>query len=163
MEIRDLPGSAAGPGGWRGGVPPPGAETAQTLRGFAVPGGASFSRKRLDDLVAAAKARGVTLVWLKLDAEKGSSIKKFLTPESIAAIQGALEASDGDLAVLAGGPTIKTLESLGELRLRIANEQKMIPPETWNFLWVVDFPLLEWDEESRRYLARHPPFPSPRP
>ena len=64
--------------------------------------------------------------------------------------------------MLAGGPTIKTLETLGDLRLRIANEQKMIPAETWNFLWVVDFPLLEWDEETQRYFARHHPFTSPR-
>ncbi len=140
---------------------PPFAE-AQTVRGIAVPAGATFSRKRLDELAAAAKARGVTLAWLKLDAEKGSSIKKFLTPESIAAIQRALEANDGDLALLAGGPAIKTLEVLGDLRLRIANEEKLIPAETWNFLWVVDFPLLEWDEESQRYFARHHPFTSPR-
>ena len=135
---------------------------AQTVRGLAVPGGASFSRKRLDDLVAAAKARGVMLVWMKLDAEKSSSIKKFLTPEAIEAIQRAVEANEGDLVLLGAGPTIKTLEALGELRLRIANEQKMIPAETWNFLWVVDFPLLEWDEESQRYFARHHPFTSPR-
>jgi aspartyl-tRNA synthetase len=140
---------------------PPFAE-AETVRGIAVPGGASFSRKRLDELVAAAKAKGVTLAWLKLDAEKGSSIKKFLTPESIAAIQAALEANDGDLAVLAGGKWLNVVETLGDLRLRIANEQKLIPAETWNFLWVVDFPLLEWDEGSQRYFARHHPFTSPR-
>jgi len=140
---------------------PPFAE-AQAVRGLAVPAGATFSRKRLDELVAAAKARGVTLAWLKLDADKGSSIKKFLTPESIAAIQSALEANDGDLALLAAGPMIKTLETLGDLRLRIANEEKLIPAETWNFLWVVDFPLLEWDEETQRYFARHHPFTSPR-
>src|SRR3954451_5378560 len=93
-------------------------QEAETVRGFAVPGGASFSRKRLDELVAAAKSRGVTLAWIKLDAEKGSSIKKFLTPESIAAIARAIEANDGDLAVLAAGAAIKTLETLGDLRLR---------------------------------------------
>ena len=140
---------------------PPFAE-AEAVRGLAVPGGASFSRKRLDELVAAAKAKGVTLAWLKLDAEKGSSIKKFLTPESIAAIQSALEANDGDLAILAGGKWLPVVETLGDLRLRVANEQKLIPAETWKFLWVVDFPLLEWDEESQRYFARHHPFTSPR-
>jgi aspartyl-tRNA synthetase len=140
---------------------PPFAE-AEAVRGLAVPGGASFSRKRLDELVAAAKAKGVTLAWLKLDAEKGSSIKKFLTPESIAAIQAALEANDGDLALLAGGKWLPVVETLGDLRLRVAGEQKLIPAETWKFLWVVDFPLLEWDEESQRYFARHHPFTSPR-
>jgi len=140
---------------------PPFAE-AETVRGFAVPGGASFSRKRLDELVAAAKAKHVTLAWIKLDAEKGSSIKKFLTPESTAAIQSALEANDGDLAILGAGKWLHVVETLGDLRLRIANEQKLIPAETWNFVWVVDFPLLEWDEESQRYFARHHPFTSPR-
>jgi aspartyl-tRNA synthetase len=151
MELREVPRIEF----------PPFAE-AEALRGFAVPGGAAFSRKRLDELVAAAKARGVTLAWLKLDAEKGSSIKKFLTPESIAAIQSALQASDGDLAILGGGKWLQTVETLGDLRLKIANEQKLIPAEMWNFLWVVDFPLLEWDEESQRYFARHHPFTSPR-
>jgi len=135
---------------------------AETLRGIAVPGGAGFSRSRLDDLIALAKQRGVTLVWVKFDKDKNSSIKKFLTPDAAASWQRALEANEGDLALVAGGATIKTLEALGELRLRIANEQKMIPAETWNFLWVVDFPLLEWDEESQRYFARHHPFTSPR-
>jgi aspartyl-tRNA synthetase len=135
---------------------------AETVRGLAVPGGASFSRKRLDELVAAAKARGVTLVWLKLDAEKGSSIKKFLTPASVEALQSGLEAREGDLAVIGAGPAIKTLETLGDLRLRIANEQKMIPSDTWKFLWVVDFPLLEWGEEDGRWFARHHPFTSPK-
>ncbi|HEV2722288.1 MAG TPA: aspartate--tRNA ligase, partial [Thermoanaerobaculia bacterium] len=137
-------------------------QEAESVRGFAVPGGASFSRKRLDDLVAAAKARGVTLAWIKLNDEKSSSIKKFLTPESITSIQRDLEANDGDLALLASGAEIKTLETLGDLRLRIANEEKLIPAETWNFLWVVGFPLLEWDEETQRYFARHHPFTSPR-
>jgi aspartyl-tRNA synthetase len=135
---------------------------AETVRGFAVPGGASFSRKRLDELVAAAKAKHVTLAWLKLDAERGSSIKKFLTPESIASIQSALEANGGDLAILGGGKWLNVVETLGDLRLRVAHEQKLIPAETWNFLWVVDFPLLEWDEESQRFFARHHPFTSPR-
>jgi aspartyl-tRNA synthetase len=135
---------------------------ADTVRGLAVPGGASLSRKRLDELVAAAKAKHVTLAWLKLDAEKGSSIKKFLTPEGTAAIQSALGANDGDLALLAAGKWLHVVETLGDLRLKIANEQKLIPAETWNFLWVVDFPLLEWDEESQRYFARHHPFTSPR-
>jgi aspartyl-tRNA synthetase len=135
---------------------------AETVRGFAVPGGAGFSRSRLDDLIAAAKQRGVTLVWVKFDKDKSSSIKKFLTPDAADAWQRALEANEGDLALVAGGAAIKTLEALGELRLRVANEQKMIPAEAWNFLWVVDFPLLEWDEESQRYFARHHPFTSPR-
>jgi aspartyl-tRNA synthetase len=140
---------------------PPFAES-QTVRAMVASGGASFSRSRLDELVATAKQRGVTLVWIKFDAQKSSSIKKFLTDASRDQFANELQAREGDLALLAGGPTIKALELLGELRLRIAREEKLIPSESWKFLWVVDFPLFEWDEESQRYFARHHPFTSPR-
>src|SRR2546423_1803518 len=140
---------------------PPFAE-AQTVRAMVVSGGASFSRSRLDELIATAKQRGVTLVWVKFDAQKSSSIKKFLTDSARDQLANEMQARDGDLALLAGGPIIKTLELLGELRLRIAREKKLIPAESWKFLWVVDFPLFEWDEETQRYFARHHPFTSPR-
>jgi aspartyl-tRNA synthetase len=140
---------------------PPFAE-AQTVRAMVASGGASFSRSRLDELVATAKQRGVTLVWVKFDAQKSSSIKKFLTDAARDQLANALQAGEGDLALLAGGPTIKALELLGELRLRIAREEKLIPAESWKFLWVVDFPLFEWDDETQRYFARHHPFTSPR-
>ena len=140
---------------------PPFAE-AQTVRAMVVGGGASFSRSRLDELVATAKQRGVTLVWVKFDAQKSSSIKKLLTDAARDQLANALQAREGDLALLAGGPTIKALELLGELRLRIAREEKLIPAESWKFLWVVDFPLFEWDEETQRYFARHHPFTSPK-
>ena len=135
---------------------------AQTVRAIVVSGGASFSRSRLDELIASAKQRGVTLVWIKFDAQKSSSIKKFLTDAARDQFANDLQAREGDLALLAGGPTIKTLELLGDLRLRIAREEKLIPAESWKFLWVVDFPLFEWDEETRRYFARHHPFTSPK-
>ena len=140
---------------------PPFAE-AQTVRAIVVSGGASFSRSRLDELIANAKQRGVTLVWIKLDAQRGSSIKKFLTDAARDQIASQLQARENDLVLLGGGPTLKTLELLGELRLRIAREEKLIPAEAWKFLWVVDFPLFEWDDETQRWFARHHPFTSPR-
>jgi aspartyl-tRNA synthetase len=140
---------------------PPFAE-AQTARAIVVSGGAAFSRSRLDELIASAKTRGVTLVWIKLDAQKGSSIKKFLTDAARDQLVNQLQARENDLVLLGGGPTLKTLELLGELRLRIAREEKLIPAESWKFLWVVDFPLFEWDEETGRWFARHHPFTSPR-
>ena len=135
---------------------------AQTVRAIVVSGGASFSRSRLDELIATAKQRGVTLVWIKFDSQKSSSIKKFLTDAARDQFAHELQAREGDLALLGGGPTIKTLELLGDLRLRIAREENLVPAESWKFLWVVDFPLFEWDEETQRYFARHHPFTSPR-
>jgi aspartyl-tRNA synthetase len=135
---------------------------AETVRAIVVTGGASFSRSRLDELVGAAKTRGVTLAWVKFDSQKSASIRKFLGDDAREQLANALAARENDLALVAGGPTTKTLELLGELRLRIAREEKLIPDEAWKFLWVVDFPLYEWDEETQRYFARHHPFTSPR-
>ena len=66
------------------------------------------------------------------------------------------------LWLIVAGKTTVVWDVLGSLRVRVAREQEMIKPETWNFLWVVDFPLFEWDEETRRYFARHHPFTSPK-
>src|SRR5213078_4865358 len=96
------------------------------------------------------------------DAQRGSSIKKFLTDAGFDSLRSALRASDGDLALIVAGKTTVVCDVLGALRLRVAREQGMIPAESWNFLWVVDFPLFEWDEETQRYFARHHPFTSPK-
>ena len=135
---------------------------AQTVRAIVVPGGASLSRKRIDDLAEEAKKLGAGgLVWLKFDAQRGSSIKKFLTDASSDALRQALGAGENDLALVVAGTTTTVWNVLGSLRLRIARDQKLIPADRWSFLWVVDFPLFEWDEESKRYFARHHPFTSP--
>lgn len=136
---------------------------AQTVRGIVVPGGASLSRKRIDDLTEEAKKLGASgLIWIKFDAQRGSSIKKFLNDAAFDNLRQNLKASDDDLALIVAGNTQKVWDVLGSLRLRVAREQNLIPQETWNFLWVVDFPLFEWDEESKRYFARHHPFTSPK-
>ena len=137
-------------------------QSAATVRAIVVPNGAAFSRKRIDDLTEEAKKLGATgLVWVKFNAEKQASIKKFLDDAAFDALRGALQANEGDLALIVAGKTIKVWDVLGALRLRIANEEKLIPAETWHFLWVTDFPLYEWDEESGRFFARHHPFTSP--
>jgi aspartyl-tRNA synthetase len=136
---------------------------AQSVRGIVVPGGASLSRKRIDDLTDEAKKLGAGgLIWIKFDAQRGSSIKKFLTDAGFDALRNALRANEGDLALIVAGKTTVVWDVLGSLRTRIARDQEMIPAETWNFLWVVDFPLFEWDEETQRYFARHHPFTSPK-
>ncbi len=136
---------------------------AETVRAIVVPGGASLSRKRIDDLTEEAKKLGATgLVWIKFDAQRGSSIKKFLDDAGFDSLRGALQANENDLALIVAGKTTKVWDVLGSLRLRVAKDQGLIPADRWDFLWVIDFPLFEWDEESGRFFARHHPFTSPR-
>jgi aspartyl-tRNA synthetase len=135
---------------------------AQTVRAIVVPGGAALSRKRLDDLAEEAKKLGAGgLVWVKFDAQRGSSIKKFLNDPSSDALRQALRAAESDLALIVAGKTTTVWDVLGSLRMRVARDQQLIPADRWDFLWVVDFPLFEWDEETKRYFARHHPFTSP--
>ena len=136
---------------------------AQTVRAIVVPGGASMSRRQIDELTEEAKKLGAGgLIWIKFDAQRGSSIRKFLSDASFDSLRNALRANENDLALIVAGKQQTVWDVLGALRLRVAREQGMIKPETWNFLWVVDFPLFEWDEETRRYFARHHPFTSPK-
>jgi aspartyl-tRNA synthetase len=136
---------------------------AETVRAIVVPGGASFSRKRIDDLTEEAKKLGAGgLIWIKFDAQRGSSIKKFLNDAAFDSLRGVLKASENDLALIVAGAWLKVVDVLGNLRLKVAKEQSLIPTERWEFLWVTDFPLLEWDEETKRFYARHHPFTSPK-
>ena len=136
---------------------------AETVRGIVVPGGAALSRKRLDDLTEEAKKLGASgLVWIKFDAQRGSSIRKFLDDAGFDTLRQVLHANENDLALIVAGKTTRAWDVLGQLRLRVAKEQGLIPADRWDFLWVVDFPLFEWDDESGRFFARHHPFTSPR-
>ena len=135
---------------------------AETVRAIVVPGGAGLSRKRIDDLTEEAKKLGAGgLIWVKVDAQRGSSIKKFLTDAFFDSLRSALHANENDLALIVAGPWLKVVDVLGQLRLKVAREQNMVPDERWEFLWVTNFPLLEWDEETKRFYARHHPFTSP--
>jgi aspartyl-tRNA synthetase len=135
---------------------------AATVRAIVVPGGASLSRKRIDELTEEAKKLGAGgLIWMKFDAQRGSSIKKFLTDASFDSLRDALHANENDLALIVAGKQAMVWDVLGALRLRVAKEQGMIPDEQWKFLWVTNFPLFEWDEETQRFFARHHPFTSP--
>jgi aspartyl-tRNA synthetase len=135
---------------------------AQTVRAIVVPGGAAFSRKRLDDLAEEAKKMKATgLVWIKFDAQRGSSIKKFLDDAAYDNLRSLLKANEGDLALVVAGKTTLVWDVLGTLRLKIGKDENLIPAEQWNFLWVTNFPLFEWDEESGRFFAKHHPFTAP--
>ncbi|HEX2121234.1 MAG TPA: aspartate--tRNA ligase [Thermoanaerobaculia bacterium] len=136
---------------------------AQTVRAIVVPGGASFSRKKIDDLTEEAKKlRAGGLIWIKFDAQRGSSIKKFLDDAAYDSLRAALGANENDLALVVAGRQTIVWDVLANLRVRVAKDEGMIPAERWDFLWVTDFPLFEWDDETQRYFARHHPFTSPR-
>jgi aspartyl-tRNA synthetase len=139
-------------------------KAAQTVRAIVVPGGAAFSRKRIDELTEEAKKlKASGLVWIKFNAERGASIKKFLDDATHDTLREALGAREGDMALLVAGKNTVVWDALANLRVKIAKEEKLIPTEQWNFLWITDFPLFEWDEESNRFFARHHPFTSPAP
>jgi len=136
---------------------------AETVRAIVVPNGGPMSRKRIDELTEEAKKLGAGgLIWVKFDAQRSSSIKKFLDDAGYDSLRNALGAPDNSMALIVAGKTTKVWDVLGQLRLRVARDEKMIPAETWNFLWVVDFPLFEWDDETQRFFARHHPFTSPK-
>ncbi|HEX9164068.1 MAG TPA: aspartate--tRNA ligase [Thermoanaerobaculia bacterium] len=135
---------------------------AVTVRGIVVPGGASISRKQIDSLTDEAKKLGAGgLIWIKFDAQRGSSIKKFLDDAAFESLRNALGAQENDLALIVPGKQQTVWDVLGALRVRVAKEQGMIPEDSWKFLWVTNFPLFEWDEGTQRWFARHHPFTSP--
>ncbi|HEX3645450.1 MAG TPA: aspartate--tRNA ligase [Vicinamibacterales bacterium] len=131
------------------------------VRGFSVKGGNEYSRSRLDAIVDQAKALGFTgLIWVRPGAPPLSSVKAL----SEAALQPALErvsASKDDLLLMAAGPADETSKLLGALRLQIAQKENLLNPEQFEFLWVTDFPLLEYSDEDGRWYSMHHPFTSP--
>jgi aspartyl-tRNA synthetase len=137
----------------------------ERVKGLRVPGGGSFSRKRLDDLEKSARAAGVDLFfWVKTAAAGSwnSNSKKIFSDDSVEKLRAAFGAGDGDLVLLAAGKAKSVFDFLGSLRVQIAREEKLVPEGRYEFLWVTGFPLLEWHEEDARWYAMHHPFTSPR-
>ena len=137
------------------------------VRGFNAKGGAKYTRSQLDrelpEWLAQFGAKG--LAWIKVD-EKGalaSSIVKFFGPEQQAELAKRMGAEAGDLLVFIAGTPAVVAASLDELRRRMARDLRLIPPDTFAFCWVTDFPLFEWNAEEKRPDPRHHPFTSPRP
>ena len=128
-----------------------------------VKGCASFSRKQLDDMtpfVGQYGAKGAA--WMKV-TEKGleSNIAKFFNDEVQAEFIQRMGAEPGDLLVFVADQPSVVYQALGNLRLKFGEDLELIDPDTFEFLWVVNFPLLEWDEDDRRWVALHHPFTSP--
>ncbi|MGM0933749.1 MAG: aspartate--tRNA ligase [Bacteroidota bacterium] len=135
--------------------------------GIAVPGGASFTRKEIDKLVSWVKRPqiGATgLVWAKYndDGSLKSSVDKFYSEEDLISWAEATQANKGDLILVMAGDANKTRTQLSALRMYLGNELGLRKADEFAPLWVVDFPLLEWDEETNRYHAMHHPFTSPK-
>ena len=135
-----------------------------TVRGFVVPHAGKYSRSEVDGIVDQAKALGATgLVWARR-AEDGtvtSSIMKAMGEDAVRRLLDQTGTSNGGLLLVAAGEPDSTSKVLGQLRLNLAKKDGLLTPEDYAFLWVVDFPLLEWDPEDKRYVSMHHPFTSP--
>ena len=140
----------------------------ELIVGIAVPGAAAYTRKQIDKLIDWVKRPQIGangLVWVKCneDGSYKSSVDKFYTQDDLAQWAKATGASPGDLLLVMAGDTHKTRTHLSALRMELAEQLGLRKPEEFAPLWVVDFPLLEWDEETQRYHAMHHPFTAPKP
>ncbi len=143
-------------------------DTANYVGGIAVSGGAEYTRKQIDELTEWVKrpqigAKGLLYIRLGADGAK-SSFDKYFTQEEIKAIAEKCGAVNGDLVlIMAGEKRDKTQEALGTLRIEMGNRLGLRKKDEFAPLWVYDFPLLEWDDETQRFYAKHHPFTSPKP
>ena len=140
------------------------AENGGLVKAMNVKGCATFSRKELDDLTDFAAIYGAKgMAWVKIleDGSWQSPIAKFFTEEELAQIGAALDAKPGDLLLFGADTPAIANESLGRLRGHLGQKLSLANPNEYKFLWVTDFPLLEWDGETRRHVAVHHPFTAP--
>ncbi|MFT2010242.1 aspartate--tRNA ligase [Pontibacter sp. 13R65] len=143
-------------------------DDAELVVGINAKGAASYTRKQLDELTNFVKrpqigATGLVYARVGEDGSVKSSVDKFYSPEDLQAWAAAFEAEPGDLFLILAGGKDKTRKALNELRLEVGEQLGLRDKNVFSPLWVVDFPLLEWDEETNRYHAMHHPFTSPKP
>nr|WP_276609574.1 aspartate--tRNA ligase [Desulfuromonas acetexigens] len=133
------------------------------VKAINVKGGATLSRKELDELTEFVKIYGAKgLAWVKMTEEGWQSpIAKFFTADELAALNGRLDAQLGDLLLFVADSFRVTNEALGRLRGHLGQRLSLAKKDDYQFVWVTDFPLLEWDEEARRHVAVHHPFTAP--
>lgn len=143
-------------------------DDARYVGAIVAPGCAGYTRKQLDQLTEWVKrpqigAKG--MMWVKREADGSfkSSVGKFFTDEQLAAWAERAAMNPGDLMLILAGDTAKTRKALGELRLEMGSRLELRDPQKFSCLWVIDFPLFEWDDETQRYYAMHHPFTSPNP
>lgn len=143
-------------------------DNAELVVGINAQGCADYTRKQLDTLTDFVKrpqvgAGGMVYVKYNADGSFKSSVDKFYTPEDLKAVADKFGAQPGDLMLILCGPAMKTRVQLCALRLEMGNQLGLRNPDIYAPLWVIDFPLLEWDEETQRYYAMHHPFTAPKP
>lgn len=135
-----------------------------SVRGINAKGCAAYTRKQTDSLTDIAKTyKAKGLVWIALLEDGGfkSSVSKFFTEDELIKIADAFAAEKGDLILLCADRNEIVLDALGNLRLEIAARQNLTDKSDFDFLWVTEFPLLEWNEDEKRFYAKHHPFTSP--
>ena len=142
-------------------------DSAELVVGIVVPKAAEYTRKQLDEITNWVKrpqigAKGLVYVKCNEDGSFKSSVDKFYSQEDLAAWAELADAEKGDLILVLSGDVNHTRKAMGELRLYMGDKLGLRDKETFAPLWVLDFPLLEWDEESERYHAMHHPFTSPK-
>ena len=135
-----------------------------SVRGINAKGLGDLGRKKIDGFVSYAKdfgAKGLAYIQLKTDGTVKSSFAKFMKEDEMEALIKAMDGQPGDLLLFAADQDKVVFDVLGNLRIHIAKQYDMIDESLFNFLWVTDFPLLEWSEEQNRYTAMHHPFTMP--
>ncbi|HNG63092.1 MAG TPA: aspartate--tRNA ligase [Ferruginibacter sp.] len=141
---------------------------AETVIAIAIPGCSEYSRKQTDELTEWVKRpqigmKGLVFIKCNADGTFKSSVDKFYSEEKLKAIAEATGAQAGDLVLILAGAEERTRKASSELRLEMAQRLGMRRPDEFKLLWVLDFPLFEYDEEGNRWVARHHPFTSPKP
>jgi len=142
-------------------------DEAEYVGGICVENAASYSRKKLDKITDFVKkpqigAQGLVYVKCNEDGTYKSSVDKFYSQDELKKWAEALNAKQGDLLLVISGEKKKSLNILGELRLEMGRQLDLMPNDKFAALWVVDFPLLEWDDENKKFHAMHHPFTSPK-
>ena len=142
-------------------------DDAEYVCGFAAPGCATYTRKQIDaltDYVKRPQVGAKGLIWIRVEeAGVKSSIDKFYSPEEVRAMAEKCGAKAGDMVFILCGKKFKALTQLCALRLEVAQQLGLRDPKKFAPLWVVDFPMFEWDDETERFYAMHHPFTSPKP
>lgn len=143
-------------------------DSVEYVGAISVPGASEYTRKQIDELTEWVKrpqvgAKGLVYIKYNADGSVKSSVDKFYTPEQVKAMAEAAGAVAGDLVLVLCGARRKTQTMLGVLRIEMGNRLGLRNPKEFAPLWIVDFPLLEWDDETQRFYAMHHPFTAPKP